>query len=115
MNVVLYTTGPACSRCRLSAILLKDSGVAFATIDIRTNPQAHHYVTEELGYTEAPVVVVSEVTDDRLPHENPQALSGNPHQDGRRWHWSGFRPDQLNALAQSEASRGELARLHSQR
>lgn len=45
MNVTLYTTGPSCSRCRLSANLLKNSGVAFATIDIRTDLAARRYVT----------------------------------------------------------------------
>lgn len=114
MSVTVYTTGPSCTRCRLSANLLRDAGVPFTTINIRTNPTAHRYVTEELGYTQAPVVVVTEATDDRLPHETPQSTN-NQHQDGNTKHWSGFRPDQLNALARSAVDRANPASQHSLR
>lgn len=105
MNVTLYTTGPSCSRCRLSANLLKNSGVAFATIDIRTNPEAHRYVAEELGYIEAPVVVVTDAPTGQLPHEAGLAASTHPgpRLDTTR-HWSGFRPDRLLALADDHTS-----------
>jgi len=45
-------------------------------VDITTNPAALAYVTEELGYSAAPVVVASD-------------------QD----HWSGFRPDLIEKHA----------------
>lgn len=74
--VVIYTTGPECMRCTITKRLLTQNGVAFIEVDIRTNPAAREYIVEELGYTEAPVVVVSDED-----------------------HWSGFRPDKLTGLA----------------
>ncbi|CCQ18437.1 putative glutaredoxin NrdH [Rhodococcus sp. AW25M09] len=46
------------------------------TVDIREDDTARHFVTCELGYLQAPVVVVDEDT-----------------------HWSGFRIDALDKLA----------------
>lgn len=74
--IVIYTTGPECIRCTMTKRLLTQSGVVFVEVDIRTHPAAREYIVEELGYTEALVVVVS----------------GEDH-------WSGFRPDKLGALA----------------
>ncbi|WP_380162693.1 glutaredoxin family protein [Kineococcus sp. R86509] len=106
MNVTLYTTGPSCIRCRLSANLLKNSGVAFETVDIRTDPAAQRYVTEELGYVEAPVVVVTDSPAPGLPHlaglADPDHSSITP--DARLWHWSGFRPEQLLALSEGSTA-----------
>ncbi|WP_458040398.1 MULTISPECIES: glutaredoxin domain-containing protein [Bacteria] len=73
--VVVYSTGPTCIRCTLTTRVLEAKGVPFKVVDIRENTAARDYVVEELGYTEAPVVVVSD-------------------QD----HWSGFQPDQINRL-----------------
>ncbi len=107
----LYTTGPSCSRCRLSANLLKNSGVAFATIDIRTDPAARRYVTEELGYIEAPVVVVTDDPTGHLPHESDRTDKASPtispFDPETRRHWSGFRPEHLLALVQLEGARPE--------
>lgn len=76
MNIIVYSTGPACVRCRLTKDVLTRKGIPYTEVDIRENQAARDYVVEELGYTEAPVVVVSD-------------------QD----HWSGFRPDQIDRLA----------------
>lgn len=79
MNAVtVYTTGPSCQRCRLTRELLTSKGVVFIEVDIREQPAARDYVVDELGYTEAPVVVVDE-------HD----------------HWSGFRPDQIDRIART--------------
>jgi len=88
MSITIYSSGPTCIRCRLSIDVLDKAGVAFDVVDIRTDPQAHEYVTQELGYSQAPVVVV---TDGHHPHQ------GNATTD--REHWSGFRPDRLRDLA----------------
>lgn len=56
--------------------VLEQKGVPYVEIDIRENENAREYVVGDLGYSEAPVVVVDE-------------------QD----HWSGFRPDQIDRLA----------------
>lgn len=79
--VSVYTTGPECIRCVLTKRVLTEKGVRFLEVDIRSNDAAREHVVEDLGYTEAPVVVV---TDDD--------------------HWSGFRPDKLNALAEQRRS-----------
>ncbi|KQP67811.1 NrdH-redoxin [Microbacterium sp. Leaf288] len=77
-TVTVYTTGPGCQRCKLTKDILTRRGVAFVEVDIREQPAARQYVVDELGYTEAPVVVVDE-------HD----------------HWSGFRPDQIDRIARS--------------
>ena len=74
--VSVYTTGPECIRCVLTKRVLTEKGVRFLEVDIRSNDAAREYVVEDLGYTEAPVVVV---TDED--------------------HWSGFRPDKIDELA----------------
>ena len=75
-TIVVYTTGPECIRCTMTKRLLTQRGVRFSEVDIRTNPAAREYVVDDLGYTQAPVVVVSDED-----------------------HWSGFRPDKLDGLA----------------
>lgn len=79
--VSVYTTGPDCMRCVLTKRVLTEKGVRFLEVDIRSNDAAREYVVDDLGYTEAPVVVV---TDED--------------------HWSGFRPDKLDALADQRRS-----------
>lgn len=79
--VSVYTTGPECIRCVLTKRVLAEKGVRFLEVDIRSNDAAREYVVDDLGYTEAPVVVV---TDED--------------------HWSGFRPDKLSALADQRRS-----------
>lgn len=79
--VSVYTTGPECIRCLLTKRLLAEKGVRFLEVDIRSNDAAREYVVDDLGYTEAPVVVV---TDED--------------------HWCGFRPDKIDALADQHRS-----------
>lgn len=79
--VSVYTTGPECIRCVLTKRALREKGVRFREVDIRSNDAARQYVVEDLGYTEAPVVVV---TDED--------------------HWCGFRPDKIDALADQRTS-----------
>lgn len=77
-TVTVYSTGPACQRCRLTHECLEAAGIPHAVIDltIESNAAAREYVMSDLGYTEAPVVVVDD-------HD----------------HWSGFRPDLIRRLA----------------
>lgn len=79
LTVTVYTTGESCARCKLTKNVLRSKGVQFVEVDIRDNPAAREYVVEELGYTEAPVVVVEDGTGED--------------------HWSGFRPDQIDRIA----------------
>ncbi|WES63907.1 glutaredoxin family protein [Microbacter sp. GSS18] len=79
-SVTVYSTGPTCQRCRLTCRSLAAAGIRFSVVDV-TEARAsavRDYLTEELGYTEAPVVVV----DDEPQH-----------------HWAGFRPDLVARLA----------------
>ncbi|PYF96384.1 glutaredoxin-like protein NrdH [Georgenia satyanarayanai] len=57
---------------------LDKAGLTYRVVDVASDPTARSYVTEELGYTEAPVVIV----DQDEAH-----------------HWSGFRPDRIKAVA----------------
>lgn len=81
LSVTVYSTGPACQRCRLTCDCLRRAGIGFRLIDItrEENRNARIYLTEDLGYAEAPVVIV----EDEPEH-----------------HWSGFRPDLISRLAQ---------------
>ena len=79
LTVTVYTTGPSCIRCKMTMDVMGRKGVEFVEVDIRENTAAREYVVEELGYTEAPVVVVEDGTGED--------------------HWSGFRPDQIDRIA----------------
>lgn len=80
ITVTVYSTGPGCVRCTLTCRCLSAARIPFTVIDLSDNRNAVHreFVTNELGYTEAPVVLV----DNDLQH-----------------HWSGFRPDLIDRLA----------------
>jgi glutaredoxin-like protein NrdH len=80
LTVTVYSTGAACMRCTLTCRCLESAGIPFAVIDLTAEENADHrmFVTGDLGYTEAPVVMV----DDHPPY-----------------HWSGFRPDLIDNLA----------------
>jgi len=78
VTVTVYTK-PACVQCNATYKALDRQAVAYAVVDITTNPEARDYVMA-LGYLQAPVVV------------------------GGDDHWSGFRPDRIKALANQEVS-----------
>lgn len=67
--ITVYTK-PDCFKCDKTREKFKAAGLAFNVVDVTENAAALAYVKEDLGYFEAPVVVVSE-------HD----------------HWSGLRPD----------------------
>lgn len=74
MTVTVYTK-PACVQCNATYRALDKKGIAYQSVDISQDPAALERV-RSLGYMQAPVVI----TD----------------QD----HWSGFRPDKINEIAQ---------------
>ena len=57
---------------------LDKAGVTYTVVDVTENAAALEYVSEDLGYSAAPIVVVDE-------HN----------------HWAGFRPDRIAALTQN--------------
>ncbi len=75
MSVTVYTK-PSCVQCNATYRALEARGVEYEVIDLSSDDSALATV-KELGYLQAPVVVTDE------------------------GHWSGFRPDMIDALAVS--------------
>lgn len=78
MTVTVYTK-PACVQCNATYRALDKKGIAYQSVDISQDPDALERV-RSMGYMQAPVVI----TDND--------------------HWSGFRPDKINAIADSAVS-----------
>lgn len=77
---------PNCPQCRLTCDTLDAKGVDYKSEDLTTNQAAYDYVTGDLGYSQAPVVVVDDED-----------------------HWSGFRPDNINRVVSAGFGRKELS------
>jgi len=77
LSVTVYSK-PKCVQCDMTYRLLQRLDVPYTVVDITEHPAAIEFITEDLGYSQAPVVIV-----DQEP-EN---------------HWSGFRPDRLKLVA----------------
>ncbi len=75
-RVTVYSKSP-CVQCAATYRALDSKGITYTAVDVAEVPAALEYITEELGYTQAPVVV------DNDDEEN---------------HWSGFRPDKIGSL-----------------
>jgi|TARA_R110001583_G_scaffold140852_3_gene292983 glutaredoxin-like protein NrdH len=73
MEIQIYSK-PACVQCTATYRALDKQGLDYTVIDITAESGAQEEV-EALGYRQLPVVVVGED------------------------HWSGFRPDRIQALA----------------
>lgn len=80
MDQITVYTKPACVQCDAVFRVLDKMRINYRRVDISTDPQAREYVMA-LGYLQAPVV-----------YAGPDS------------HFSGFRPDQLRALASSPAA-----------
>lgn len=72
MTVTIYTL-PDCIQCEMTKKLLDRSKVNYLSVDMSKDETAKKTV-EDLGYKQVPVVVYD------------------------KFHWSGFRPDKINAL-----------------
>jgi len=96
ISVTVYSTGPRCMRCGLTCRRLDEAGIPFTVIDLtrQENASQREFVTDELGYTEAPVVVVDDEPEN---------------------HWSGFRPDLIDRLAAHIAAPATNARVTTPR
>lgn len=84
MAITIYTK-PGCFGCRKTAEKFTDAHLDFKEVDVTQQPAALEYVTEELGYSQAPIVVVD---DD--------------------FHWSGLNPTNIDLaikLAQEAVAR----------
>lgn len=76
-NITVYSTGPACQRCRLTCQRLDALGLRYDLVDVHDehNAAVRAFLVDELGSRKAPIVQVG---------------------DAR---WSGFRPDLIETLA----------------
>lgn len=77
-TMVTVYSKPACVQCTATYRALDSKGIDYVVVDVTQVPAALEYITEELGYSQAPVVVVDE-------HN----------------HWAGFRPDRIETLAKT--------------
>lgn len=75
MGITVYST-PSCAQCQATYRALDKKGITYEVVNLTESAAAMEYVTGDLGYSQAPVVVVDE-------HD----------------HWSGFRPDQILRIA----------------
>jgi len=73
MSITVYSK-PACVQCEATKRALDKKGLEYDVVDVTEDPEALALV-RELGYLQAPVVVADDT------------------------HWSGFRTDQITALA----------------
>ncbi|RFA17754.1 glutaredoxin-like protein NrdH, partial [Subtercola boreus] len=75
MMITVYSK-PNCVQCIATYRALDRKGIVYQVVDLTESAAAMEYVTQELGYSQAPVVVVDE-------HD----------------YWAGFRPDKIEAHA----------------
>jgi glutaredoxin-like protein NrdH len=80
ITVTVYTTGEGCMQCRLTRDRLAAAAIPATVVDLTDDANAAHraFVTEDLGYSQAPIVIVDDEPEN---------------------HWSGFRPDLIDRLA----------------
>lgn len=74
-NRLTVYSKPSCVQCNATYRALDAKGIPYVIVDLSESDDALEYV-KELGYSQAPVVVVDD-------------------QD----HWSGFRPDHIERIA----------------
>lgn len=84
MSITVYTK-PGCFGCRKTVEKFVEAHLDFREIDLTQEPVALEYVTEELGYSQAPIVVVDD-----------------------HFHWSGLNP--ANIATVIAAARHEVTR-----
>lgn len=76
MNTITVYSKPSCVQCNATYRALDNKGIVYEVVDLSQDDAALEYVMEDLGYSQAPIVVVDE-------HD----------------HWSGFRPDHIDRIA----------------
>ena len=81
MLIITLYSKPGCFGCRKTAEKFTALGVPFHEVDLTTTPNAMEYVTEDLGYSQAPIVVVDD-----------------------HFHWAGLRPDLIEVAAALHAA-----------
>ncbi|MFJ5958200.1 glutaredoxin family protein [Paenarthrobacter sp. NPDC092416] len=89
-SITDYTvyTKPGCPNCDRTMEYFDSKGITYTPVDITEVPAALEYITAELGYSQAPVVV-----------------NNSDDQD----HWSGLRRDKLVHAAMNHAPAQEAS------
>lgn len=80
-SVITVYSKPRCVQCTATYRYLDARGIEYQVVDLTESEAALAYVSEDLGYSAAPVVVV----DDQN-------------------HWSGFRPDRIDLIGTEATS-----------
>ncbi|AIN17009.1 MULTISPECIES: redoxin NrdH [Yersinia] len=75
MIIIIYSK-PDCVQCNATYRALDKQGITYQVVDLTEDQQALDHV-KSLGYQQVPVIVAGDE------------------------HWSGFRPDKINALVQA--------------
>lgn len=76
-QIVTVYSKPACVQCNATIRALEKKGISYRVVDVASDADALERV-RALGYMQAPVVITSDND-----------------------HWSGFRPDKIQELAQA--------------
>lgn len=74
--IVTVYSRPACVQCNATYMALDKAGVEYEVINLATDPESLALVKDELGYMQAPVVIVE-------------------YEDGTAEHWPGFQPGKI--------------------
>lgn len=81
MTVTVYTK-PGCFPCRKTIEKFQAAGIEPQIVDLTETPAALEYVSEDLGYSQAPIVVIDE-----------------------NFHWSGLNPGCIDRAIRSLTQR----------
>lgn len=80
MSSITVYTKSSCQQCVQTKRVLDKEGLEYSEVNIEDDMDARQYVTGDLGYVQAPVVVAGDE------------------------HWAGFRPQRIKDLARLVAS-----------
>lgn len=84
MTLFIYIKPTGCFGCKKTKELFDAAGVQFTAVDITTNAKAFEYITEELAYSQLPVVIYEK--------------------DGSEDHWSGLNPTKIAQVITLDAA-----------
>lgn len=75
-TVTVYST-PSCQQCRMTYLHLDKLGIEYTAVDLTDpkNTELLTWVTDELGYNAAPVVVVDQDPENHWSHYRPDRIA----------------------------------------
>ena len=84
MTLTIYTKPAGCLGCAKTKQKFVEAGIDFHEVDVTSNLAAFEYITDELGYSQVPVVVYDK--------------------DGTENHWSGLNPGGIEQIIAIESA-----------